>query len=111
MKPIFAILGAIVLFAAGDASARQADAPAPGSVAATPHGVRLVEGGACAAEIARYREIVDSDGATGNVARRVYERIKVEIAAAERECSAGDDAKARALLLASKQRHGYPTGL
>ncbi len=47
----------------------------------------------------------------GNVAQSVYNRIKAEIAAAERECSAGHDARAVEMLDASKQRHGYPVGL
>ncbi len=47
----------------------------------------------------------------GHVAQSVYNRIKVEIAAAERECSAGQDARAVEMLDASKKRHGYPAGL
>ena len=47
----------------------------------------------------------------GHVATSVYNQIKAEIAAAERECAAGHDARARALIVASKKRHGYPVGL
>jgi hypothetical protein len=103
VKPSAPLLAAVLLIAASAAHAQQA--------AVTPQHFRLAEDGACAGEIARYREIVDSDGATGNVAKRVYNQIKSEVAAAERECSAGHDAQARALVLASKKRHGYPTGL
>lgn len=79
--------------------------------AAAPGYLRLAEDGSCAAEIARYRAITDSDAATGNVAQSVYRKIKGEIAAAERECSEGNDARARAMLDASENRHGYHTGL
>ena len=47
----------------------------------------------------------------GHVAQSVYNQIKTEIAAAERECSAGNDAKARGMIVASKRKHGYPTDL
>ena len=47
----------------------------------------------------------------GHVAKSVYNQIQREIAAAERTCSAGHDAEAKAMIIASKQRHGYPTNL
>lgn len=76
----------------------------------TPQGFQLPAGGDCAAEIARYRAIQDNDFQMGQIARSVHEKIAGEIAAAERECSAGHDARARSLLVASKTRHGYPVG-
>jgi hypothetical protein len=77
----------------------------------TPEGFQLPPGGNCSAEIARYRAIQENDEAMGNVAQRVYDQIKSEIAVAERECSAGHDAQSRAMILTSKRKHGYPTGL
>jgi len=66
--------------------------------------------GGCAAEIARYRDIVDHDAATGNVAAGVNAQIQNEIGEASRACDAGDALRARYLLRASKERHGYPQG-
>ena len=85
--------------------------PTPGSVAVTPSNFKLPEGGNCSAEIARYRAIQDNDLSMGHVAQSVYNQIRREIAAAEQVCSAGDDGKAKAMIAASKQRHGYPTDL
>ncbi len=85
--------------------------PVPGSRDVTPPGFQLPGGSGCAAEISRYRAVQDNDLAMGNVAQSVYNRIKAEIAAAERECSAGQDTRAVEMLDASKQRHGYPAGL
>lgn len=70
----------------------------------------MPEGGDCKAEIARYRAIQDNDLSMGHVARSVYNEIKREIAAADAACSAGRDAEAKAMIVASKERHG-PTGL
>ncbi len=69
---------------------------------------------ACArkpAEISRYRAIQDTDLAMSHVAQSVYNKVKAEITAAERECAAGHDARAIDMLDASKKRHGYPSGL
>ena len=108
---VFAILAALAL-AGCNAQAPQASAPpAPGSVAVTPQNFQLPEGGDCRAEIARYRAIQDNDLSMGHVAQSVYNQIKREISAAEGVCSAGHDAEAKAMLVASERRHGYPTNL
>jgi len=39
------------------------------------------------------------------------EQIKRDIAAAESVCAAGHDAEAKAMIVASERRHGYPTDL
>ena len=106
-------LVAVALALAGcNAPQPQASAPpAPGSVAVTPPGFQLPEGGNCSAEIARYRAIMDNDLSMGHVAKSVYNQVAREIASAETACSAGHDAEAKAMIVASKQRHGYPTGL
>jgi hypothetical protein len=97
--------------AACNAPAPQAGAPPqPGSVAVTPPNFQLPEGGNCSAEIARYRAIQDNDLSMGHVAQSVYKQIKREIDAAETVCSAGHDAEAKAMIVASQKRHGYPSG-
>lgn len=111
MKPLAPTLFAALCLAACNAPAPQAAAPAPGSVVVTPQDFHLPAGGSCAGEIARYRAIEDNDLAMGQIAQSVYNQIKAETAAADRECSAGHDAQARGMIVASKQRHGYPTGL
>ena len=77
----------------------------------TPQNFQLPEGGDCHAEIARYRAIQDNDLSMGHVAQSVYNQIKREIGSAEGVCSAGHDAEAKAMIVASKKRHGYPTDL
>ena len=89
--------------------ASAAAAPTTGPV--TPQNFVLPEGGSCAGDIARYRAIQDNDLAMGHVAKTVYEKIKTEIAAAESECTAGHEAKSRALIVESRKKHGYPTDL
>ncbi len=66
--------------------------------------------GGCSSEIARYRGIVDHDATTGFVAANVAAQIQGEIGEAQRACDAGDQLRARYLLRASQQRHGYPQG-
>jgi hypothetical protein len=83
-------------------------APGPGSRAVTPPEVKLPEGAGCTGVIARYRAIQDNDLAMGHVNQGVYNQIQSEIAAAEKACAAGEDAKAQGLIRASKSRHGYP---
>jgi hypothetical protein len=90
--------------APADAPAR-AFALAPG---VTPPDFRMPEGEGCAGEVARWRAIQDNDLATGHVSRQVHERIRKDIDAAAAACAAGQDAQARALVRASRQRNGYP---
>ena len=110
-RPALALFAALALAACNSTAPAPQPAPAPGSVAVTPPGFQLPAGGNCSAEIARYRAIQDNDLSMGHVAQSVYNQIKDEIAGAERECSAGHDAQARAMIVASKRRHGYPTDL
>jgi hypothetical protein len=106
------LLIAAVALAGCNAPAPQASPPpAPGSVAVTPPDFHLPEGGDCSAEIARYRAIQDNDLSMGHVAKSVYGQIKKEIDAAAGVCAAGHDAQAKAMITASKERHGYPTNL
>jgi hypothetical protein len=75
----------------------------------TPPSFSMPGGSGCSGEIARYRAVQENDLAMGHVAKSVYAQIKREIAAAEQVCSAGQDAKASAMIRASQTKHGYPT--
>jgi hypothetical protein len=92
-------------------AAASAPPAAPGTVAYTPSNFQLPEGTDCKAAIARYRAVQDNDLSMGHVAQSVYNQIKREIAAADAACAAGHDAEAKAMVTASEQRHGYPTGI
>jgi len=105
------VFAAFVLAACNPPAPQAAAPPAPGSAIVTPTDFQLPQGGDCSAEIARYRAIQDNDLSMGHVAQSVYNQIKREIAAAETVCSAGQDARAKAMIVASERRHGYPTNL
>jgi hypothetical protein len=68
----------------------------------------LPEGSGCSGAIARYRAVIDNDHAMGHVNPNVYDQIQGEIVVAQSACSAGQDARAMALVRSSKARHGYP---
>jgi hypothetical protein len=76
--------------------------------AAAPNAANLPENAGCSGAIARYRAIMDNDLSMGHVNRGVYDRIQTEIGEAAAACSQGQDARAAALVKASKARHGYP---
>jgi hypothetical protein len=77
--------------------------------AVTSPGFQMADGAGCAGEIARYRAIQQNDYASGNVAKSVFNQIQREVAAAERVCAAGEEARATAMIHASEARHGYST--
>ena len=83
--------------------------PTPASISVTPSNFTMPTGEGCAGDIARYRAIQANDLAMGHVAQAVYNQIQKEIAGAEQVCTAGKDAEARAMIVSSRQRHGYPT--
>jgi hypothetical protein len=93
------------LLAACNGAAPPAVAP---SIASTPAEPSVPQGSGCGSSIARYRSIQENDLSMGHVTPSVYDKIKSEIAEAERACSAGNEAKANGLIRASKARHGYP---
>jgi hypothetical protein len=106
-----ACLSFVMLFAGIGAGCNSAPPPAPespGSRRVTPSGFKLPDGAGCSGSIARYRAIMDNDLAMGHVDASVYNQIQHEIGEAESACSAGQDARAIALVHASKARHGYP---
>jgi hypothetical protein len=110
----FARISFVMFFASAVAGCNSAPPPqppapqAPGNHNVTPAGFKLPEGSGCSGSIARYRAIMDNDLAMGHVNQGVYNQIHNEIGEAESACSAGQEARALALVHASKARHGYP---
>lgn len=104
----FAALGLAACNSTGPAPA--AAPPAPNSLIVAPSNFQMPQGSGCAGAIARYRAVADDDLAMGQIAQSVYDEIHREIAAAAETCSAGRDGQARAMILASRKRHGYPAG-
>lgn len=72
--------------------------------------VEMPEGSGCAAAIGRFEAVIKADYQTGNVEAKVYDQMVKELAPARSACAAGEDAKARGLVAATKSRHGYPGG-
>ncbi len=62
----------------------------------------------CSSRIAFVHRISDKDVKTGFVDRKVYDAMNNDLAAAAQACSAGEDAKAEALISATQRKHGYP---
>lgn len=110
MNPRLLIAFAALLLGGCNAMAATAQAadPAPALSDVAARSFQMAAGEGCADVIARYRAVSDSDGASGNLARSVYTLVKKEIAAADAECAAGQDAQARAAIIESRRRHGYP---
>lgn len=77
----------------------------------TPSNFQMPQGTGCAGAIARYRAVIANDHAMGHVEDKVYVAIEAETNAADKECSAGHDAQAQAMVRASEAKHGYPTNL
>jgi hypothetical protein len=75
--------------------------PSP-AVAAAP------QGSGCGLAIARTQTVVESDVATGNLAKPVGDRFGADLARAAGACSAGREREALGLLAAAKARYGYP---
>ena len=112
MKTLAPLALAGFALAACNAPAPLATAPpVPGSVVVTPTGFQMPQGDDCAAKIARYRAVQDNDLSMGHVVSSVYNQVKRDIAAAQSVCAAGHDAEAKAMIVASERRHGYPTDL
>lgn len=111
IRPSVAALACLAL-AACNSPAPQAPAPQAAAPTAqspvTPSSFKLPDGAGCSGEIARWQAIQDNDRATGHVGETVYNQIRGEIAQASAACQAGKDAEARALVRASRARHGYP---
>jgi hypothetical protein len=114
MKPVLLAAFAALTLAACNASnppPATPAAPAPGSLLVAPSDFKMPRGGGCAGEIARYEAVQNDDLAMGQIAQSVYDQIHGEIQTAAQACSAGRDGEARAMIMASRKRHGYPTAL
>lgn len=64
----------------------------------------------CSLAIAEFRKIIDADAASGNLNKRVHERIVPELGPVATLCRANRDAEALRALHALKRRYGYPGG-
>jgi hypothetical protein len=113
MKPLLLTALAALSLAACDASTPppQAAAPAPATTDVTPDDFKMPTAEGCAGDVARYRAIMDNDLSMGHVAKSVYNQIEKEIGEADSQCAAGHEAQARATIVASRKRHGYPADL
>jgi len=113
MQPRLMIAFAVLALAACSETgpAPQAAAPAPATTDVTPDNFQMPSGEGCAGDIARYRAVMDNDLSMGNVNKSVYNQIEKEIAEANAQCAAGHEAQARATIVASRKRHGYPADL
>ena len=111
--PLFILPFAALLLAACDTTtpAPQAAAPAPAATDVTPDSFKMPAGEGCAGDVARYRAIMDNDLSMGHVAKSVYNQIEKDIGEADSQCAAGHEAQARATIVASRKRHGYPADL
>jgi hypothetical protein len=69
---------------------------------------RLPDGTSCTAAVNRFRALIDSDLQVGHTIASVHKEMSAEIDQAAASCAAGNDAGARAQILASRRRHGYP---
>ncbi len=110
MRVFLFLLPGLLALGACNASAPPAAslAPVAASIRVSPDNFRLPEGSGCGGDIARYRAVMDNDLRMGHVNQSVYDQIQLEIAGADNVCKSGQDARARALVHASKARHGYP---
>jgi hypothetical protein len=78
--------------------------PQPSSIRVTPPGV---ESAGCAADIASFRSLQDTDLAQNRVGQNIFDEIKGELVEADQACAEGDNLRALGLLRASKAKHGY----
>ena len=74
----------------------------------TPQDFHMPEGSGCSGDVARWAAVQDNDYRSGNIGLPIYHKIQNEISQAAAACSAGQDAKASAMVRASRSRHGYP---
>ncbi|HMO28888.1 hypothetical protein [Enterovirga sp.] len=64
-------------------------------------------GPGCAAQIARFREILDYDLSVGRVHRTVYDKAIGPVGQAESACAAGRSSEAMTILARTKRASGY----
>jgi hypothetical protein len=61
----------------------------------------------CAAVIAEFRGIVETESQMGHVNAAAKRRLQAELGSIEQTCRAGRDSQAMSALTALKRRHGY----
>jgi hypothetical protein len=86
----------------------EAAAPASRAAYVSDLNFKLPEGGGCNADIARFQALIDNDLASGHVDQSVHSALVGELESARRQCQAGDESRALAMLAVAKKRHGYP---
>lgn len=108
----FSAVCAVALISLAGCNAQRQTGPAIDPVGPTrpEPTAQLPEGSGCSGAITRYRSVMENDLSMGHVNQSVYNQIQGEISEAASACAAGQDAKAVALVRASKSRHGYPGG-
>jgi hypothetical protein len=111
MRSLLLTAFAALSLAACDVSASAPQAAAPATTDVTPDNFTMPSGEGCAGDVARYRAIMANDLSMGHVAKSVYNQIEKEIAEADAQCAGGHEAQARATIVASRKRHGYPSDL
>jgi hypothetical protein len=62
----------------------------------------------CTDRIAFVHRVIDHDVRIGFVDKKVHDAMGKELDEAAKYCSAGNDAKAQALISSTQARHGYP---
>ncbi len=102
IRPALPALAALLL-----AACNQTGAPAPQAALGSPSVAPPAGGAGCAGEIARFREVIDDDRRTGNVAASVHARLSAEVDRAAGACAAGREPDAVRQLAAAKARFGY----
>jgi hypothetical protein len=80
---------------------------APVARPVTPEPAGGPAGPGCAAQIARFKEILAYDLSVGRVHRSVYDKATGPVAQAESACAAGRSAEAMAILGRTKRASGY----
>lgn len=111
LAPLAVLLLAGVLSACAGANLPPPTEAAPAaSAAAAGAGPADSTGGAagCAAAIASFEKVINSDVETGNLGRSVYPRIVADLAKPKATCAAGRDGEARSQLAAVRARYGFP---
>ncbi len=73
----------------------------------TPSSFKLPDGTGCAAEIDRFRAVLDNDVSVGHLTRAVYQRAASDLKQAEAPCAAGREVQARSIVSTTKRNYGY----
>jgi hypothetical protein len=106
MIRLFASLS-LVLAAAALAGCNDGGTGPVASAPIAPSAYHVAGGAPCSGEIDTYQAVVAHDLETGNVEQKVADQIHDELARAAAACTAGQNAKAHAIVASSKAKHGY----